>query len=136
MTDNAGLVERLRACVVYDGDENAPSEAAAALTAAEAEIAGLRRERDEALANHAQCTILWEADRGRAETTLAQTRAMLAEAVGALEPFAQVPKNGARSSGNDDASVAWGFDGYEITVGAFRRARSIHDKIKEATDGR
>jgi len=113
MADNTGLVERL-------ATESGPNslaqqivakmrEDAQALTAAEAEIASLKR----AHAHELEV----------AASHITETRAMLAEAVEALEPFARAADF---YNGRDEKDVVF------TTVHDLRRARSTLTKIKEA----
>lgn len=56
-------------------------------------------------------------------------RAQLTEACEALEPFV-VPRNAAHQGALYNHSTVFEIDGHELTVGNFRRARAVYEKIK------
>jgi hypothetical protein len=104
------------------------------------EIEALRRERDEArrLVNDLSDDITFlrkrrgdlVREKDAAEAALTEIRAMLAEAVGALEPF-----SGCIFNDNGDITVNFRSFRYDELVAAYfvhRRARSTYNKIKEA----
>lgn len=143
MTDHTELIDRLRdfalhlepAADLYANEIGALDEAAIALTAADASIAELTRERDEARDSY-QRAHQRAADNLRlanaAEAALAASQAEVERLREGLRPFARIMQeklkdyqDGTPNEGPADDKQAWGFNDIDLRWGDFRRARTL-----------
>ena len=113
-------------CFVDGFTAETASEAAAAIEDLRARLTAAERERDEASANFANCTILWHQDRDRTEDRIAKLEADNVTLRDALQPFAELfvfvlPDH---EMCPDDAVVFKSKTGRGITYGHFRAARA------------